>query len=66
MYWSALADDFVTFLILGGPARANGLENRWDLDWADPKVLLKFLTQGNPVQADPDQKLAATVKVQEA
>jgi len=40
------------------------IENGWDLEWADPEVLQKYLTGGESVQIAPNGKTEVKVKVQ--
>src|SRR5712691_11679429 len=40
------------------------IEDGWDLEWADPAVLQKYIAGGENVQIAPDQKTDVSVKVQ--
>jgi hypothetical protein len=40
------------------------IEDGWDLEWADPSVLQKFIAGGQSLQIAPNQKIDVTVKVQ--
>jgi hypothetical protein len=40
------------------------IEDGWDLEWADPSVLQKFIAGGQSLQIAPNQKMDVTVKVQ--
>jgi len=40
------------------------IEDGWDLEWADPSVLQKFIAGGESLQIAPNQKVDVTVKVQ--
>ena len=40
------------------------IEDGWDLEWADPAVLQKYISGGESVQIAPNQKTDVSVKVQ--
>jgi hypothetical protein len=42
------------------------IQDGWDLEWADPKVLQPFLSQGYPLHVEPNGKYDVKVAVQRA
>jgi len=40
------------------------IEDGWDLEWADPSVLQKYIAGGESVQIVPNQKTEISVRVQ--
>ena len=40
------------------------IENGWDLEWADPKVMLQYLPGGQPLELKPNASLTLNPKVQ--
>ena len=40
------------------------IENGWDLEWADPKVMLQYLPGGQPLELQPGASLTLNAKVQ--
>jgi len=40
------------------------IENGWDLEWADPKVMLQYLPAGQPLELHPGASLTLNPKVQ--
>jgi carboxypeptidase family protein len=40
------------------------IENGWDLEWADPKVMLQYLPGGHPLELKPAASLSLNAKVQ--
>ncbi len=40
------------------------IEDGWDLEWADPSVLQKYIADGESVQIAANQKTEVSVKVQ--
>jgi len=50
--------------IVPGRYTLMAIEDGWDLEWADPGVLQKYIAGGESVQIAPNQKAEAQVKVQ--
>ena len=42
------------------------IQDGWDLEWTDPKVLKPFLPKGTPLQVEPSGKYDVRVAVQSA
>ena len=40
------------------------IENGWDLEWADPKVMFQYLPAGLPLELQPSASLTLNPKVQ--
>lgn len=40
------------------------IENGWDLEWADPKVMFQYLPAGQPLELKPNASLTLNPKVQ--
>lgn len=40
------------------------IENGWDLEWADPKVMLQYLPAGQPLELKPNASLTLNPRVQ--
>jgi hypothetical protein len=40
------------------------IENGWDLEWADPKVMFQYLPAGHPLELKPGASLTLNAKVQ--
>ena len=40
------------------------IENGWDLEWADPKVMFQYLPAGQPLELKPNASLTRNPKVQ--
>ena len=40
------------------------IENGWDLEWADPAILFRYLPNGQPVDLAPAASLSLNAKVQ--
>ena len=40
------------------------IENGWDLEWADPKVMFQYLPAGQPLELQPNASLTLNTKVQ--
>jgi hypothetical protein len=40
------------------------IENGWDLEWADPKVMFQYLPGGQPLELQPGASLTLNAKVQ--
>lgn len=40
------------------------IENGWDLEWADPKVMFQYLPAGQPLELKPNASLSLNAKVQ--
>jgi hypothetical protein len=61
------ADSDGTFelnLVVPGRYTLMAIEDGWDLEWADPGVLQKYIAGGESVQIAPNQKTDVSVKVQ--
>ena len=50
--------------IVPGRYMVLAIENGWDLEWANPEVLSKFMAQGESVVVEPKGKYSVKVKVQ--
>jgi hypothetical protein len=50
--------------ILPGKYKIIGIENAWDLEWADPRILKTYLDQAVDVEIRANMKYGGTVKVQ--
>jgi len=50
--------------IVPGRYTLMAIEDGWDLEWADPGVLQKYIAAGESVQIAPNQKMELQVKVQ--
>jgi Carboxypeptidase regulatory-like domain len=55
---------FLLFNIIPGRYRLLAIDEGWDLDWADPNVLVAYLKKSITVQVHPHDKLKQTVEVQ--
>jgi protocatechuate 3,4-dioxygenase beta subunit len=50
--------------VVPGRCTLMAIEDGWDLEWADPAVLQKYISGGETVQIAPNQKADVSVKVQ--
>ena len=50
--------------VVPGPYTVIAIANGWDLEWANPSVLQRYLKQGESVQVPTDGKLNVKVQVQ--
>jgi len=60
------ADSDGTFelnLVVPGRYTLMAIEDGWDLEWADPDVLQKYIASGESVQIAPNGKVEVKVKV---
>ena len=55
---------FTLNAVVPGPYTLMAIEDGWDLEWADPAVLQKYIAGGESVQIAPNQKTDVSVKVQ--
>ena len=55
---------FTLNAVAPGPYTLMAIEDGWDLEWADPAVLQKYIAGGESVQIAPNQKTDVSVKVQ--
>ena len=55
---------FTLNAVVPGRYTVVAIENGWDLEWADPEVLQKYLASGESVQIAPNGKTEVKVKVQ--
>ena len=55
---------FTLAIVVPGRYTVLAIENGWDLEWANPEVLKKFMAQGEPVIVAPKGKYSVKVKVQ--
>ena len=55
---------FTLNAVVPGRYTVVAIENGWDLEWADPEVLWKYLASGESVQIAPNGKTEVKVKVQ--
>jgi hypothetical protein len=55
---------FTLNTVVPGRYTLMAIENGWDLEWADPNVLQKYIAGGEAVQIGPNQKTNVSVKVQ--
>jgi protocatechuate 3,4-dioxygenase beta subunit len=51
-------------VVVPGRYTLMAIEDGWDLEWADPGVLQKYIAGGESVQITPNQKTEVSVKVQ--
>jgi hypothetical protein len=61
------SDSDGTFTLSGvvpGRYTLMAIEDGWDLEWADPGVLQKYIAGGETVEITPNQKTEVSVKVQ--
>jgi hypothetical protein len=66
-YYRDQSDSDGSFLIGGlfpGRYTLLAIENGWDLEWADPAVLLRYLPAGQPVEFAPAASVRLNAKVQ--
>jgi len=54
---------FALNLVVPGRYTLMAIEDGWDLEWADPSVLQKYIAGGESVQIAPNQKTDVSVKV---
>ena len=67
-YYRDQSDSDGSFLIGGlfpGRYTLLAIENGWDLEWADPAVLLRYLPAGQPVEFAPAASVRLNAKVQD-
>jgi carboxypeptidase family protein len=67
-YYRDQSDSDGSFLIGGlfpGRYTLLAIENGWDLEWADPAVLLRYLPAGQPVAIAPAASVRLNAKVQD-
>jgi hypothetical protein len=55
---------FTLNVVVPGRYTLMAIEDGWDLEWADPNVLQKYIPGGETVQIAPSQKTDVSVKVQ--
>jgi len=55
---------FTLNAVVPGPYTLMAIEDGWDLEWADPAVLQKYVSGGESVQIAPNQKTDVSVRVQ--
>jgi protocatechuate 3,4-dioxygenase beta subunit len=55
---------FTLSAVVPGRYTLMAIEDGWDLEWADPGVLQKYIAGGETVQITPNQKTEVSVKVQ--
>jgi hypothetical protein len=55
---------FTLGAVVPGRYTLMAIEDGWDLEWADPGVLQKYIAGGESVQIAPNQKTDVSVKVQ--
>jgi len=55
---------FALNFVVPGRYTLMAIEDGWDLEWADPSVLQKYIAGGESVQIAPNQKTDVSVKVQ--
>jgi hypothetical protein len=55
---------FALNVVVPGRYTLMAIEDGWDLEWADPSVLQKYIGGGESVQIAPNQKSEVSVKVQ--
>jgi hypothetical protein len=55
---------FTLNAVVPGRYTLMAIEDGWDLEWADPAVLQKYISGGESVQIAPNQKTDVSVKVQ--
>ncbi len=55
---------FALNVVVPGRYTLMAIEDGWDLEWADPSVLQKYIADGESVQIAPNQKTEVSVKVQ--
>jgi hypothetical protein len=55
---------FTLNVVVPGRYTLMAIEDGWDLEWADPGVLQKYIAGGESVQITPNQKTDVSVKVQ--
>jgi protocatechuate 3,4-dioxygenase beta subunit len=55
---------FTLNVVVPGRYTLMAIEDGWDLEWADPSVLQKYIAGGESVQITPNQKTEVSVKVQ--
>jgi carboxypeptidase family protein len=55
---------FMLNFVVPGRYTLMAIEDGWDLEWADPNVLQKYIAGGESVQIAPNQKTEVQVKVQ--
>jgi hypothetical protein len=55
---------FTVASVVPGKYTAVALENGWNLQWSNRKVLKPYLAQGVPVQIEPNGKYDIKLKVQ--
>src|SRR6266567_2551521 len=55
---------FTLNAVVPGRYTVVAIENGWDLEWADPEVLWKYLAGGESMQIAPNEKTEVKVKVQ--
>jgi len=55
---------FTLNVVVPGRYTLMAIEDGWDLEWADPGVLQKYIAGGESVQITPNQKTEVSVKVQ--
>jgi protocatechuate 3,4-dioxygenase beta subunit len=55
---------FTLNVVVPGRYMLMAIEDGWDLEWADPNVLQKYIAGGETVQIAPNQKTDVSVKVQ--
>lgn len=55
---------FTLNVVVPGRYTLMAIEDGWDLEWADPGILQKYIAGGESVQITPNQKTEVSVKVQ--
>jgi hypothetical protein len=55
---------FTLAIVVPGRYTVLAIENGWELEWANPDALKKFMAQGEPVTVAPKGKYSVKVKVQ--
>jgi hypothetical protein len=50
--------------VVPGLYTAIAIQDRWDMDWAQPEALRPYLAKGTPVQIDGKQQLEIRVAAQ--
>jgi len=55
---------FALNFVVPGRYTLLAIEDGWDLEWADPAVLQRYIAGGESVQIAPNQETDVSVKVQ--